>query len=111
MSDASQGPGWWQASDGKWYPPEAKLPPPPPGAYAAAPAPAGRSAATIVAIVVGAFVVATFLIAFLSILAITFLGRSTGDKLSRLGEVEESAPAVVTPISPSPLPSSRPTRG
>ena len=23
MSDVSQGPGWWQASDGKWYPPEA----------------------------------------------------------------------------------------
>lgn len=22
MSDASQGPGWWQASDGKWYPPQ-----------------------------------------------------------------------------------------
>jgi hypothetical protein len=22
MSDTSQGPGWWQASDGKWYPPE-----------------------------------------------------------------------------------------
>ncbi|HEX3459884.1 MAG TPA: DUF4190 domain-containing protein [Acidimicrobiales bacterium] len=22
MSDASQGPGWWQASDGKWYPPD-----------------------------------------------------------------------------------------
>ncbi len=22
MSDASQGPGWWIASDGKWYPPE-----------------------------------------------------------------------------------------
>jgi hypothetical protein len=22
MSDASQGPGWWQASDGKWYPSE-----------------------------------------------------------------------------------------
>jgi hypothetical protein len=22
LSDASQGPGWWQASDGKWYPPE-----------------------------------------------------------------------------------------
>jgi hypothetical protein len=25
MSDSSQGPGWWQASDGKWYPPQ---PPP-----------------------------------------------------------------------------------
>jgi Septum formation len=24
MSDASQGPGWWRASNGKWYPPEAK---------------------------------------------------------------------------------------
>lgn len=22
MSDVSQGPGWWEASDGKWYPPE-----------------------------------------------------------------------------------------
>lgn len=22
MSDISQGPGWWQASDGKWYPPQ-----------------------------------------------------------------------------------------
>ena len=23
MSEQSQGPGWWQASDGRWYPPEA----------------------------------------------------------------------------------------
>jgi hypothetical protein len=31
MSDSSQGPGWWQAGDGKWYPPEkAPEPPPPP---------------------------------------------------------------------------------
>lgn len=34
MSDTSQGDGWWQASDGMWYPPErrsmAELPPPPP---------------------------------------------------------------------------------
>lgn len=22
MSDVSQGPGWWQSSDGKWYPPQ-----------------------------------------------------------------------------------------
>lgn len=38
MSDTSQGPGWWQASDGKWYPPEQAAPaaaptaPPGPGA-------------------------------------------------------------------------------
>jgi type II secretory pathway pseudopilin PulG len=33
MSDTSEGPGWWQASDGKWYRPEQHpnyLPPPPP---------------------------------------------------------------------------------
>lgn len=27
MSDTSQGPGWWVASDGKWYPPESTPPP------------------------------------------------------------------------------------
>jgi len=26
MSDISQGDGWWQASDGKWYPPESAHP-------------------------------------------------------------------------------------
>ncbi len=34
MSDTSQGPGWWLASDGKWFSPElhpdAQLPPPAP---------------------------------------------------------------------------------
>jgi hypothetical protein len=33
MSDTSGGPGWWLASDGRWYPPESWTPPPPtPGA-------------------------------------------------------------------------------
>ena len=35
MSDVAQGPGWWIASDGKWYPPEmhpSRMPPPQPGA-------------------------------------------------------------------------------
>lgn len=35
MSDAPQGPGWWQASDGNWYPPETQPggpPTPGPGA-------------------------------------------------------------------------------
>jgi Domain of unknown function (DUF4190) len=34
MSDISEGPGWWQASDGRWYGPEqhpSYAPPPPPG--------------------------------------------------------------------------------
>lgn len=32
MSDTPQGPGWWLASDGRWYPPQnapAQIPPPP----------------------------------------------------------------------------------
>jgi hypothetical protein len=36
MSDTSQGPGWWQASDGKWYPPETA-----PGGATGGPAMAG----------------------------------------------------------------------
>src|SRR4051794_34899159 len=27
MSNQPQGPGWWQASDGNWYPPRGPLPP------------------------------------------------------------------------------------
>ena len=54
MSSASQGPGWWQASDGNWYPPEQRAgyaaPPPPassqpsypPPAAAPYPAPGGQ---------------------------------------------------------------------
>lgn len=46
MSDTSQGPGWWQASDGKWYPPEQAPPAAPTAPSTAAPgqafgAPAG----------------------------------------------------------------------
>lgn len=41
MSDVSQGPGWWLASDGKWYPPHQHsgywAPPPPVGGVAGAP--------------------------------------------------------------------------
>ena len=38
MSNTSQGPGWWLASDGRWYPPESHPyhrppPPPPPGQW------------------------------------------------------------------------------
>ena len=38
MSDTAQGPGWWLASDGKWYPPELWTGPP-----AAGPAVAGAA--------------------------------------------------------------------
>jgi hypothetical protein len=40
MSDSSQGPGWWQASDGRWYPPQShptQPAAPPPPTYGAPP--------------------------------------------------------------------------
>lgn len=36
MSEEAQGPGWWQAADGKWYPPETQ-PAAPSGSWAEAP--------------------------------------------------------------------------
>jgi len=53
MSEVSQGPGWWLASDGRWYPPEqhpgrAAPTPPPTPAFTDLPsfgAPAGHAAA------------------------------------------------------------------
>jgi hypothetical protein len=38
MSDTSEGPGWWQASDGKWYPPEQA-----PGGGSPVPGPGGAA--------------------------------------------------------------------
>jgi hypothetical protein len=45
VSDTSQGPGWWQASDGKWYPPE-QAPGYEPAAAAAAPGATPASSST-----------------------------------------------------------------
>jgi hypothetical protein len=40
MSDTPQGPDWWLASDGRWYPPSSRRPPPPPQpAFVTMPAP------------------------------------------------------------------------
>jgi len=39
MSDTAQGPGWWQASDGKWYPPQAQPAQPSPAPAAPGPMP------------------------------------------------------------------------
>jgi uncharacterized RDD family membrane protein YckC len=45
MSNVSQGPGWWMASDQKWYPPESHpgYQPPPPGIAAYGSYPGGQS--------------------------------------------------------------------
>ena len=96
MSDHAQGPGWWQASDGRWYPPETAPPPqmppqmPPPstgpyGVYAPAYTPTqtnGIATAGFVCGLVGLIIClipfGIFLGGVLAILGIVFgfLGRS-----------------------------------
>ncbi len=74
MSDTSQGPGWWLASDGKWYPPQ--------GPTVVAPK-AGMSGCLKVGLIVGGIFV---LLAILAIVAVTFLGATVADNVR--GSVE-----------------------
>jgi len=49
MSDVTQGPGWWQASDGKWYPPStAPTPGPAVMAYRAPPRTSSMAIASLI---------------------------------------------------------------
>jgi Flp pilus assembly pilin Flp len=70
MNDIPQGPGWWQAGDGKWYPPQ----PPPPA-----------NTLKIVLIVVGLLILVPCLLAVVSIAAVTLLGKNASSKFSSIG--------------------------
>lgn len=65
MSDAAQGPGWWQASDGKWYPPEPAQGPPRPQVQPAAQKKGGclRRVGIAALVIVGLIAVAAILAA------------------------------------------------
>ena len=91
MSDQSRGPGWWLASDGKWYPPDQAPTVPPPETWAAPPPgpppSTGMSSGAKVGLVVGAVVGLLLLIA----VAALFLGSdSTSSSFEGTG----------TPIAP-----------
>ena len=53
MSDTQQGPGWWRAGDGKWYPPNAGQVPPVSRPMPDPQQQGGRSNSTLLAIVGG----------------------------------------------------------
>lgn len=74
MSDYSQGPGWWQASDGKWYPPQGGAPqaPPPYGQAYGAPVQDSKAQAAFVLGIVSLFINPCFIP---SILAIVWGGK------------------------------------
>lgn len=90
MSDTSQGPGWWLASDGKWYPPQPSGPPPPPpgaGGHGASRPTNGLAVASLTLGIIGAafgLIPLTFFIAWIcGVLAVVFGG--VGIKRARDG--------------------------
>jgi hypothetical protein len=92
MSEQSQGPGWWLASDGKWYPPDQAPAVPPPETWAepsAIPPPgpppsSGMSTGAKVAIAVVAGLGGLIV---LSLLAVMLLGQEAETTFSRTGTV------------------------
>jgi hypothetical protein len=71
MSDVSQGPGWWQATDGKWYPPTAT--PQPTVVYAqVGPKNDGMSIAALVCGIVGLVLTFCWVGVILGILGVIF---------------------------------------
>ena len=101
MSDVSQGPGWWQASDGKWYPP-ASAPaayqpeptyPPPAAAYSlAAPgyqptAPPRTNGLAVTSLVLGILAFVTCAVTGIPglITGVMFLGQKASFKFSAVG--------------------------
>lgn len=74
MSDYSQGPGWWQASDGKWYPPQGQAgaapqaPPPYGQPYGGAPVESSKATAALVLGIISIVFNACFVPGILAIL-------------------------------------------
>jgi Mycobacterium 19 kDa lipoprotein antigen len=128
MTDRPQGPGWWQASDLKWYPPEQHpnyvAPPSPPPTHTATQSPSttkppsGPSKAgfvvaglalllVIAALVTGRVVLGTFLpglllVAVIAIISITVAVRS-GQSGSRKAMIVSAMVLVVAVAVPASL--------
>lgn len=110
MSDTSGGPGWWLASDGKWYPPESKpsTPPPPPASHRRKQVPRKRRWAVVVALGAAAAIVAIVLVVTGGSSQITSKGALELDDFngnclldSGFSDITEGAQVVVTNSSGS----------
>lgn len=116
MSDTQQGPGWWQASDGRWYPPEqhpdqlAQLPAPPVGVQGYVQPPMATITATIQPAkkkrngCVTAFAVGVGLLVLVGIGAALLGGRSGSGREAADGERSDSTSSTTTTAAPAPGP-------
>ena len=94
MSDQSQGPGWWLASDGRWYPPDQAPAVPPPESWAPPPAGPPRSGRSTGAVMAIAAVVGLVGLLLVGIVAAQLLGD----------EADTSSSSTGAPIDPGDLP-------
>lgn len=81
MSDSWQGPGWWKAQDGKWYPPELH----PTGSPSNSKPPSSRSTAVTVLAGIGLL---TLLFLGGCFASAVLLARSSGDVFDQLEELD-----------------------
>jgi hypothetical protein len=99
MADQSQGPGWWVASDGRWYPPDQAPAVPPPETWAApssgSPPPRGLTAGARVALAVGAALVGILVVVGVAALAIG--SDSTGAVPDGYAVIEGDGVSIAVP--------------
>jgi LysM repeat protein len=95
VSDVSQGPGWWQASDGKWYRPESSR------AASTHPRPSAprRNRPGCLAIVVGA----TLLLVLIVIVVVATSGRTRRVPATVSSTVSTSTSTTATTTTTTPL--------
>lgn len=86
MSDTSQGPGWWQASDGKWYPPAAVSGAPPVGAIPAPETTKGRGLK--IGLIVGLIVAALLIAGAIAVVVATTVADDAERAASAQDDVE-----------------------
>lgn len=96
MSDGPHMRGWWQASDGNWYPPEQHpdyaAPPPPPGAQPRGPAPKQKSGTSATKVALGVVLGLFLFVVACSALVAAGAHKVTSDA-NKPGTVAINAPA------------------
>jgi hypothetical protein len=103
VSDQSQGPGWWLASDGRWYPPTsqpATAPPPPPAPTEAASTLPRRAWRRYRGWPIWGQIVAA--VVLLAVLTAPFSSPDKGEKVSSTKDRSEEAAGAVTTTRPKP---------